>query len=454
MRFTYWLPVLLLLAMTLPAAGQGEVAHNSATVELPDRITFAVETDGALSEATLRYGTNARSCQPSQGVVPVEPEANAAEWLWEFRRAGALPLGAQVWWEWDLTLVDGRALTTPRQTITVLDDRRDWQTLSGGTVSVFWIEGDAATGQRYLDIAQRSLQTFQAELDLTYEQPLTVFIYPTFEDLQTTLLYLADWTGGVAFSDYSTTIFGVPADSDLTWAPTVMSHELLHIVTGAATFNCEGQAMPVWLNEGLSMYIETRMDGASTRFDEDTLSWRIERGTLPYLRELATQFSAYGDDAGLAYAQSGSVVAYLVQTYGRERIPPLLEEIRAGRAVDQALTNVYGLTTDTLDEAWRESLTGSDQIVPTLQPAVESAPTPVPTLPLWDPAENMSAATSGPSPTGAPTPGPMGPPPGTGLVSSWTGLIALGLCVLSAAVLVFGGLALVLVVTGRRGIRS
>lgn len=448
--------VLMALMLALPAAGQGEVSGNSATVALPDRITFAVEAGGALSEATLRYGTNAQSCQPSQGVVPVEPEANAAEWLWEFRRAGALPLGAQVWWEWDLTLTDGHILTTPRQTITVLDDRRDWQTLSGDTVSVYWIEGDADTGQRYLDIAQRSLETYQAELDLTYEQPLTVFIYPTFDDLQTALLYLADWTGGVAFSDYSTTIFGVPADSDPTWAPAVMSHELLHIVTGAATFNCEGQNMPVWLNEGLSMYIETRMQGASTRFDDDELSRRVEQGTLPYLRELATQFSAYGDDANLAYTQSGSVVAYLAQTYGRDRIPPLLEEIRAGHAIDQALTNVYGLTTDTLDEAWRESLTGSDPIIPTLQPPLEGAPTPVPTLPLWDPAESRGTATPGPSPTRAPTPSPVGPSQGTGFVSNFTGLIALGLCVLSAAGLVVAGLGLglVLVVAGRGGGRS
>jgi hypothetical protein len=453
MRFTRWLPLLLVLMMALPAAGQGEVARNSATVELPDRITFAVEAGGALSEATLRYGTNARSCQPSQGVVPVEPEATRAEWMWEFRRAGALPLGTQVWWEWDLTLTDGRALTTARQTITVLDDRRDWQTLSGGTVSVFWVEGDADTGQRYLDIAQRSLETYQAELDLTYDQPLSVFIYPTFEDLQTALLYLADWTGGVAFSDYSSTVFGVPTDSDPTWAPAVMSHELLHIVTGAATFNCEGQSMPVWLNEGLSMYIETRMQGASTRFDDDELSRRVEQGTLPYLRELANEFSAYGEDANLAYSQSGSVVAYLVRTFGPEQVPPLLEEIRAGREIDQALTNVYGLTTDSLDEAWRESLTGADQAVPTLQPTALSAATAVATLPMWDPAETQGTATPGPTQPVPPTPGLAGPAPGTGFASSLSVVALIGVCILVAGGAVVVAVAIAWVLAGQRGNR-
>ena len=64
------------------------------------------------------------------------------------------------------------------------------------------------------------------------------------------------------------------------------------------------------------------------------------------------------NDIALFYSQAWSVVDYMVDTYGTERIPVLLGTLNMGKRIDEALPLVYGLTVEELDEEWRNDLLG------------------------------------------------------------------------------------------------
>jgi hypothetical protein len=71
-------------------------------------------------------------------------------------------------------------------------------------------------------------------------------------------------------------------------------------------------------------------------------------------RSLASPFSAIGGQASLAYAQSYSLVEFLISDYGQGRMLELLNTFRQGSSYDGALTKVYGFDTDGLNVLWRD----------------------------------------------------------------------------------------------------
>jgi len=69
--------------------------------------------------------------------------------------------------------------------------------------------------------------------------------------------------------------------------------------------------------------------------------------------------SGYTGDPGqvdLFYGEVYSLVGYLLQTYGKEKMEQLLAAIREGLYQEDALQRVYGFGLDELDAQWRVSL--------------------------------------------------------------------------------------------------
>ena len=117
------------------------------------------------------------------------------------------------------------------------------------------------------------------------------------------------------------------------------------------TFNPYGD-LPSWLEEGLSMYAE-----GDLRNDlQSILTEAISEDNLISVRSLSGSFPAKAEEAGLYYAQSYSLVNFLIHDYGKDRMLQLLSIFKEGSAHDDALLEVYGFDTDGLDDLWRQSL--------------------------------------------------------------------------------------------------
>jgi hypothetical protein len=94
---------------------------------------------------------------------------------------------------------------------------------------------------------------------------------------------------------------------------------------------------------------------------------------------MSTGFGELPDKANLAYNQSYSVVKYLIETHGQEKMTSLLTLLRDGTAIDDALQQTYGFNTDQLEDAWRQAVGAQPRVV-SAQPTVQPTPTFVPTI--------------------------------------------------------------------------
>ncbi len=91
------------------------------------------------------------------------------------------------------------AATGPEGSITVADDRFDWRTLSGPTVTIHWYQGDDAFAQHALQVGQSAIDQAAELLGVTDVKPVDFFIYSTDADFRGALAPGArEWVGGQA----------------------------------------------------------------------------------------------------------------------------------------------------------------------------------------------------------------------------------------------------------------
>jgi hypothetical protein len=139
---------------------------------------------------------------------------------------------------------------------------------------------------------------------------------------------------------------------NLDWGKRTIVHELTHLVTQQMTYN-PYNSLPVWLNEGLSMYAEGEMEPLF----ENYLEQAVINDELISVRSLASPFSAVAHLSYLSYAQSMSIVEFLIDNYGQERTLELLDTFKQGSSYDGALMTVYGFNMDGLNDLWQDYIT-------------------------------------------------------------------------------------------------
>jgi hypothetical protein len=412
------------LILARPAAAQEglEIDINRSVLTFPDTITFRLAARGQsnIEHITLTYGTNSRSCQSGGSRQAIQFESAQeidVDWEWELKRSGSIPPGASIWWEWTLIDSDGNVHITDRQERLFLDDRYIWNDLSREEVTAHWFFGNNTFADETLTITLAELERIGDQIGVELSRQIQLWIYPTADDVRDALVISHDWAGAVAFPDYNIMIISLsPGEAD--WAAEVIPHELAHLIIGAASFNCRGGHLPIWLSEGLAKVAEGQADSTEMERLEDAL----QEENLPPLASLADGFSAYGGAAGQAYAQSGEVVRYLIEQHGVDQVSDLLEAIRDGQTIDQSLEQVYGFDTNGLDARWRVMLGYAPTPTSAAVDAMNNAtPTLVPTLALLGPpigvrpSETSSPVPITPQPTRSePT---KTPPPSTGIAS-------------------------------------
>jgi len=224
-----------------------------------------------------------------------------------------------------------------------------------------------------LNAAQGGLDFNRTKSGLTAEAPIDIYIFADTNDMKDAILYEPSWTGGQAFADNDIVILGI-SQSDLDWGKDAIVHELTHVLVGHFTFSCLG-AVPTWLNEGLAVYSEGELDSASqTQLDE-----AIRNNTLLTVRSLSAGFSEVSDKAYLSYSQSFSIVKFLIETYGQDKMTSLLTALRDGATVDDALSQTYGFNIEGLEAEWRQAI-GAPVGTVSAQPTAQPTPTYVPTI--------------------------------------------------------------------------
>lgn len=402
-RFGVLTGLLLGFFLFISAAAQSQITviHNQLNITIPERAIFslAAESQAEIQKATLIYNLSQLTCQEgaARRLLDFEPAKEVLlDWELDFQLDGVLLPGQDLGWQWEIQDAESNLLLTEPLTVTVQDQRHQWQTIERWPVKVQWYEGNRVFGQHIADTAFRGLERLQRDLGVTYQRPIRITVYPDTDELRSVLVESVEWVGAVAYPEHGLILMAASAD-DSEWIGEVIPHELSHLVMVALTFNCQGGIVPTWLEEGMA----ERTQGEVPQERMESVLAALEADSLPPLKTLEGSFSHYGDEAVLSYNQSHMVVTYMVDTFGPEKLADLLAAVQSGLEIDKALNAVYGFNTAGLDRAWRESL-GYKATEPVSAGATPTRTT-IPTIALWTPVVQSS-------PTAAPSPSPTIPP--------------------------------------------
>jgi hypothetical protein len=428
----------LLLSAVVPALAQGEitVVSESTSPKFQTGVTFTLEAKGSASDITtitLFYQMGSQAVTSYAYPTFTPGRSVKAEYLLDTKKS-YLPPGVSITYYY--VIEDGQAhkLKTEPKSVLYGDSRHTWKALGNDKLSLNWYQGSDAFGQALFNAAKAGLAQLETDAGVTVNRPVSLWIYATYEELRGSLAQGAnEWTGGVSFSDMGIILIGI-AESNLEWGKRAAVHELSHVVVDQATHNPYGD-LPRWLNEGIAMNSEGPMESNY----KSALDSAVRNNRLLTLKTLSSNFPADSAQASLAYAESLSVVRFLIDTQGRDKLSALLNVFKDGSTYDGALKKIYGMDTDGLDAAWQASLGVKPQA------ASPTAPRATPTPP------RTTTTPPGPTPTGPSRATPIPPPQDTTVPNTQTFLTLLVVC--SAGFCVFVAVCIILLVTwlARRG---
>ena len=204
--------------------------------------------------------------------------------------------------------------------------------------------------------AQQALVRLVEDTGAYLKKPVRLYIYADARDLQGAMIFPQEWTGGVAFTRYGVIVIGI-SPNNLSWGKRAITHELTHLVIHQMTFN-PYTGLPAWLSEGLAMYAEGKLEAGLNAYLERAIAADI----LISVRSLSSPFSAPAEDSYQSYAESYSLVQFLIIIYGQDKMVGLLYTFSEGSSYDGALEKVYGFDMDGLDILWREKVTMPAQL--------------------------------------------------------------------------------------------
>ena len=232
----------------------------------------------------------------------------------------------------------------------------EWQTFTRSGVIVHYHSIDAPIARA---IDQRVESMYAALTDTVGFTPgTTIYVYlcPTaqcFRQQQPGATRLPEWAVGVAYPQLSRIVIRstlAPGEGEHIRPVEIFQHELAHIVLEQALANRGGA--PRWLSEGFSMYAAAQW----TTHGERTLEEIALRDAFLPLSLLTASFPANEDSARMAYAQSFSVVAFLLKSYGQYAFQDFILNLRNGMDTNSALLHATGRSLKSVEQEWQEAL--------------------------------------------------------------------------------------------------
>lgn len=354
----------LLLIMAMPGVIEAQeeitVTGVSTQASFPSQLDFhlSAHSDVDITDIRLRYEVEKTRFADVTSEVFIEFTPSTSvdiNWALEMVKLGGLPPGTIIDYWWVIKDAGGKKLETPPEQVSFDDNRFAWKMTSWGGVNIFWYQGNESFAQELVLATQNATSHLAAATGARLEKPVNLFIYANSQDLQEGMIFPQEWTGGVAFTRYNTLAIAI-APAKLDWGRKTIAHELTHLIVDQITINPYND-LPVWLEEGLAMYNEGQLEPSFTSIFRRA----VLDNTLISLRSLASPFSAYTDESALSYAESYSVVEFLITSYGQSKMMELLNTFKMGTDYDDAFKAVYGFDMDGIEMLWRQSLTGQQR---------------------------------------------------------------------------------------------
>ena len=342
------------------SAQQSEIAilEHRVDTNFPTDVKFYVEAAGPdeIEEVRVVMKTLGQTTRSAYRQVEFEPGTTVSGEA-ELLTSGNnyVPPGTRMAYSFEVKDKAGRTLQTEEQVFVYLDSRFQWYTVSEGIVTVYFNDPLVQSrAEHVLETALKSMAITGPVLGIKPDVPLHIVTYHNYRDMIGALPFRSQATSsqlitqGMAF-DEERVLMVHSGDQSVT---STTAHEFVHLLVGDALGRAYSQA-PAWLNEGLAEY------GSRHSGDRELRNRTVERAIrADKLRPLwhLGQYSGTPEEIIYGYGHGESVVTFMVQEYGEEKMADLMVALKQTLDIDEALTQVYGLDQHGIDSAWREEI--------------------------------------------------------------------------------------------------
>lgn len=195
----------------------------------------------------------------------------------------------------------------------------------------------------------RILQQLDSTSTSTDHHPIFILFYNKSEKKQLGI-HLPEWGGGGAIG---TDTVVIPLDRVSAFYEQDLNKTILHELVHIAITRLFGKIrVPRWFHEGIAM----SLSGEISIEDQILLSQALlTRKMLPLDNiDFVNRFDHW--KARLAYSQSHAVVRFLIDIYGIDMIPELINASRKTRRFEDACVQTFGLTTKEIENLFSKEM--------------------------------------------------------------------------------------------------
>jgi hypothetical protein len=334
-----------------PASGAATFGELTATPVFPSTIDFGLtaEAPQEIVRAELLYaprGVETISLIEADFAPSRRIELTFPLDLYQ----NYLPTGLDIHYRWRLTDAAGGVTESPEQVVLWQDTRFAWQEVATDQVSVYFYTGNETFNRRILESAQATIDELQPIFGLERSRPIRIWIYNSRDDFTGAQVPNSEsWFVGASYTGYYL-IQLVIADGNDSEIGRIVPHEVSHQLLFQATEN-PFNLPPRWFDEGLAVY---NQDVESAGYPA-TLQAAVDDGQLLPLSTLTREFPFDGSHH-LAYAESLSVIQFIVAEWGLDGLGRVIAAYREGVSHDEAFEDGLGVTVAELEQRWRERL--------------------------------------------------------------------------------------------------
>jgi Tol biopolymer transport system component len=224
-----------------------------------------------------------------------------------------------------------------------------WSFLQSEHFDIYFNTGGDEIAAFVADVAENSYQSLKADLRYDLVDRISIVVYNSHNDFEQTNVSLGppeESVGG--FTEFFKNRVVIPYQGNWEELRHVVHHELTHAVMLQMVYGAGVQSivvgmarlqLPLWLIEGLAEYESRGWDTESDMYMRDASL----NGYVPPIDQL------YGF---MAYKGGQSVLYYLSQKYGGEKIGEILGKIKVNRNVENGFKESIGVGVEDLTKRW------------------------------------------------------------------------------------------------------
>jgi len=230
----------------------------------------------------------------------------------------------------------------------------DWSYIQSEHFDVYFYQGGYTIAEFVADAAEEAYDEISRSYQYKLRERVTIISYKSHNDFQGTNVTFSTPEEGVGgFTEFFKNRVVIPYEGSYEQLRHVVHHELSHAVMmemiyggglGSIIASLSRMPMPLWFAEGLAEY-ESRQG-----WDTDSDLFMRDATINDYIPPI--------DEMGgfLNYKGGQSVLFYISQRYGQEKIAELLSRIKTARDVERGFKLALGLDIEELSKRWHQWL--------------------------------------------------------------------------------------------------